>query len=66
MNILRVSGVLQRQSLIVELAFADLDNVDFLYFSISLIGTLQFLIRQAIYMKFVEYLPNNPIILNQK
>lgn len=42
MNILRVSGVLQRQSLIVELAFADLDNVDFLYFSISLIGTLQF------------------------
>ena len=40
MNILRVSGVLQRQSLIVELAFADLDNVDFLYFSI--IGTLQF------------------------
>ena len=62
MNILRVSGVLQRQSLIVELAFADLDNVDFLYFFIF----TYLLIRQAIYMNFVEYLPNNPIILNQK
>ena len=35
-------------------------------FPFHLLGPSSFLIRQAIYMNFVEYLPNNPIILNQK